>query len=156
MLVDFNNISDESRIWIYASEKELTNNQKDYILDCMSLYLQTWKAHNKPLTSAVTILEDHFIIIALDESKNVATGCSIDIMQKNIQEIEKDLSIYLMNRLNIFCKIDLNDKIVCVSTNKLRDKVRENTLFYDLTIQKKHELLTWCKPIKEGWCKRFL
>ena len=122
----------------------------------MSLHLKKWKAHNIPLTSAVTILEDHFIIIALDESKNLATGCSIDTLQKNVQEIESHLSISLMNRLNIFCKIDLDDKIICISTNKLRDKVGENTLFYDLTIQKKYDLLAWCKPIKEGWCKRFL
>ena len=156
MLVDFNTISDESRIWIYASEKKLTNNQKKYILNFMSLNLQKWKAHNTSLTSGVTILEDHFIIIALDESKNLATGCSIDTLQKNIQEIERELSISLMNRLNIFCKIDLDGKIVCLSTNKLKDKVGDNTLFYDLTIQKKYDLLTWCKPIKEGWCKRFL
>ena len=156
MLVDFNTISDESRIWIYASENKLTNNQKDYILNFMSFHLQEWKAHNIPLTSAVTILENHFIIIALDESKNLATGCSIDTLQKNVQEIESHLSISLMNRLNIFYKIDLDDKIVCISINKLRDKVDESALFYDLTIQKKCDLLTWCKPIKEGWCKRFL
>ena len=119
MLVAFNTISDESRIWIYASEKEFTNNQKDYILNFMSLHLKKWKAHNIPLTSAVTILEDHFIIIALDESKNLATGCSIDTLQKKIQELESNLSISLMNRLNIFCKIDLDDKIICISTNKL-------------------------------------
>ena len=33
--------------------------------------------------------------------------------------------------------IDVDDKIVCISTNKLRDKVDGSTLFYDLTIQKK-------------------
>ena len=65
--------------------------------------------------------------------------------------MEEESSSMIAMRFN-----DLDDKIICISTNKLRDKVRENTLFYDLTIQKKYDLLTWCKPIKEGWCKRFL
>ena len=62
--------------------------------------------HTKyPLTAGVTILENHFIVVALDEGKNGASGCSIDTLQKTIQELEKDLSIALMNRLNVFCKI---------------------------------------------------
>ena len=93
MLVDFNTISDQSRIWIYASEKKLTNDQTDYILKSISTHLQNWEAHKTPLTAGVTILESHFIIIALDEIKNEASGCSIDTLQKNIQEIEKELSI---------------------------------------------------------------
>ena len=32
MLVDFNMLSDESRIWIYAAEQKLSDNQENYIL----------------------------------------------------------------------------------------------------------------------------
>lgn len=153
MLVDFNTISNQSRIWIYASEKKLINNQKDYILESISTHLQNWNAHKTPLTAGVTILENHFIVIALDETKNEASGCSIDILQNNIQEIEKDLSISLMNRLNIFCRID--DKIQCVPSFKLSSVAKSDTLFYDLTIQKKLELDSYLKPISDGWCAQF-
>ena len=151
MLVDFNTINEESRIWIYAAEQKLTNDQENYILKSISYGLQNWEAHKVPLTAGVTILEHHFIIIALDEIKNGASGCSIDTLQNTIQAIEKKLSISLLNRLNIFCRID--DTIKCIPTTKLVDNVNKDTLFYDLTIQKKDELSTWLKPIKEGWCK---
>ena len=154
MLVDFNTIADQSRIWIYAAEHKLTNDQENYILYHISVHIQNWEAHKVPLTAGVTILENHFIIIALDESKNGASGCSIDTLQNKIQEIEKELSVSLLNRLNIFCKID--DTIKCIPTTKLAGNANQETLFYDLTIQKKSELANWLKSIKEGWCSSFL
>ena len=150
MLVDFNTTDDQSRIWIYAAEQKLTNEQENYILKSISDHLQNWESHKVPLTAGVTILEHHFIIIALDETKNGASGCSIDTLQNKIQNLEKELSISLLNRLNIFCRI--NDTIKCIPTTKLADNANKETLFYDLTIQKKNELSNWLKPIEEGWC----
>jgi hypothetical protein len=150
MLVDFNTTSDQSRIWIYAAEQKLTNEQENHILKSISDHLNNWEAHKVPLATGVTILEHHFIIIALDETKNGASGCSIDTLQNKIQEIEKELSISLLNRLNIFCRIE--DTIKCIPTTKLAEHANKETLFYDLTIQKKSELSNWLKPIEKGWC----
>ena len=154
MLVNFNTIPEESRIWIYAAEQKLTNEQESYILQSISDHIKNWEAHKVPLTAGVAILENHFIVVALDESKNLASGCSIDTLQKLIQNLEKDLSISLLNRLNIFCKIE--DEILCVPSFKLESIAKSNTLFYDLTIQKKLELHSYLKPISEGWCASYL
>ena len=86
----------------------------------------------------------------MDENKNRASGCSIDTLQNTIQKIEKELSISLMNRLNVFCKIE--DEILCVPSFKLSTVADKDTLFYDLTILKKRDLNTYLKPISEGWC----
>ena len=154
MLVDFNTTDDQSRIWIYAAEQKLTNEQESYILQSISDHIKNWEAHKVPLTAGVAILENHFIVVALDESKNLASGCSIDTLQKLIQHLEKDLSISLLNRLNIFCKIE--DEILCIPSFKLESIAKYNTLFYDLTIQKKSELHSCLKPISEGWCASYL
>jgi hypothetical protein len=150
MLVDFNTAADQSRIWIYAAEHKLTNDQENHILRSISNYLQNWEAHKVPLAAGVTILENHFIVVALDESQNGASGCSIDSLQKLIQNLEKELSISLLNRLNVFCKIE--DEILCIPSCKLESIAKANTLFYDLTIQNKSELHSYLKPIGEGWC----
>jgi hypothetical protein len=154
MLVDFDILPAESRIWIYAAEQKLTNDQENYILNHISDHLQNWEAHKVFLTSGVTILENRFIVVALDENENGASGCSIDTLQNKIQEIEKELLISLMNRLNVFCIIE--DVITCIPAIKLATNINQDTLFYDLSIQKKIELSNWLKPIKEGWCNRFL
>ena len=154
MLVDFNNISNESRIWVYASPYKLNNDQEDYIINFLSNHLKDWEAHKTSLTAAVTILENHFIVIALDEDINKASGCSIDTLQHKIQELEGYLSVSLTNRLNVFCLID--GVIVCVPSIKLSNAAQEDTLFYDLTIQKKSDLDSYLKPIKMGWCRYLL
>ena len=137
MLVDFNTIADNSRIWIYAAEQKLTNEQEVYVLNSICDHLQNWEAHKVPLTAGVIILENHFIVVALDDSENGASGCSIDTLHNKIQEIEKELSISLLNRLNVFCRVD--DEIQCVPSFKLEGIAKANTLFYDLTIQKKSD-----------------
>ncbi len=150
MLVDFNTTADNSRIWIYSAEHKLTKDQKGYILKSISAHLQNWEAHKVPLTAGVTILENHFIVVALDDSEHGASGCSIDTLQKLIQNLEKHLSISLLNRLNVFCKIE--DEILCIPSFKLDGIAKANTLFYDLTIQNKSDLHSFLKPISEGWC----
>jgi len=150
VLVDFNNISNESRIWVYASPYKLNNDQEDYIINFLSNHLKDWEAHKTSLTAAVTILENHFIVIALDEDINKASGCSIDTLQHKIQEIENYLETSLTNRLNVFCLID--DKIHCIPSSELSNFANKETLFYDLTIQKKSDFNSYLKPIKDGWC----
>lgn len=154
MLTDFNNLPDSSRIWVYAAEKALTQSQQDYILSYVSEHLKGWNAHKVDLTAGVTILENHFIVVALDENINAASGCSIDTLQQTIQALEKELSISLMNRLNVFCKIA--NKIQCVPSFKLGSIATANTLFYDLTILTKSDLNTYLKPISKGWCAHLL
>ena len=154
MLVDFITISDESRLWIYGCESKLTDWQQEVILNKISEYLKTWDYHNNPLTAAVTIKEDHFIVVALDDSEFGVGGCSIDSLQRIIQELENELSISLLNRLNIFCRIE--GIIKCIPTFKLAEHANKETLFYDLTIQKKNELSNWLKPIEEGWCANLI
>ena len=132
MLVEFSKISDESKVWIYSSEKKLNMNQIEYIENKISNHLVNWQSHKKDIEAAVNIVENRFVIIAVDETKVSASGCSIDSLYRLIQDIELQLSISLLNRLNVYCVI--NDKIVCLPISNLKDKVDSSTLFYDLTI----------------------
>ena len=150
MLADFHTLPEESRIWLYAAENTLSKDHQNYILKIISEDLKGWNAHQQPLTAGVTILENHFIVIALDESKNGASGCSIDTLQNTIKKIEKELSISLMNRLNVFCKIE--GSIQVIPSFKLGSVAKADTPFYDLTILTKSDLNTYLKPISEGWC----
>jgi len=154
MLVEFDILPNESRLWIYASEHRLTDKQQDYILKSIYDHLRGWKAHNVPLAAGVKIIENHFIIVALDESKNGASGCSIDTLQNKIQQIENKLSISLLNRLNIFCIVD--DAIVCIPSIDLKNNVHKDTLFYDLTIESKSQIYSFLKPISDGWCAKLV
>jgi len=154
MLADFYTLPEESRVWIYGVVQKLTNEKENYILQSISDHLISWEAHKAPLTAGITIFENHFIVIALDENQNRASGCSIDTLQNKMQDLERELSISLMNRLNVFCRID--DEIQCIPLFELEKFANTKTLFYDLTIQNKSELNSYLKPICEGWCAHLI
>ena len=156
MFIDFKNISDNSRLWIYGSAKVLTSDIQFSISKKITSFLNSWAHHGKYLTCSFTILYDRFIVIALDEDINQTGGCSMDGLQKLILKIDDDFSLDLYNRLNVF--INTENKITCINSNMLNanNDITEDSLFFDLNISKKKELSNWLIPIKIGWCKRFL
>jgi len=153
MFVPFDILNDSSRLWLYGSETELTKQQTSHISEKLTTFLESWEYHQQKLTASFKISENRFIIIALDDREYGVGGCSMDGLQRLIQTFENDLSISLMNRLNVFCKI--GGEIQCVSSFKLKRVANSETLFYDLTIQNKLELHSYLKPIKDGWCSKF-
>ena len=154
MFVPFDILNDSSRLWLYGSETELTKQQTEHISEKLTTFLEAWEYHQQKLTASFKISENRFIIIALNDREYGVGGCSMDGLQRLIQTFENDLSISLMNRLNVFCKI--GEEIQCMSSFKLKSVANSETLFYDLTIQKKTDLHTFLKPISEGWCSRFV
>jgi len=48
MLVDFNTLPEEARIWIYASENALTEDQQRHIISYIAEHLKGWM-HTKCL-----------------------------------------------------------------------------------------------------------
>ena len=90
----------------------------------------------------------------MDDKEYGVGGCSIDSLQRMIQEIERRLDISLLDRLNVFCKI--NEEIRCINVYDLKIHANDDTLFFDLTLQRKSELSSFLKPIRDGWCFKFL
>ena len=80
MIVSFDEISDDARIWIYQSNKLFSNDQIKIIKDRIQDFLNSWTSHGNELKVASKIKYSYFIIIALDQNTSLATGCSIDKM----------------------------------------------------------------------------
>lgn len=154
MYVSFDSLVDSSRLWVYGSDTVLTNTQQEYITKQLISFLENWEYHQKKLTASFKIFENRFLIVALDDSEHGVGGCSMDGLQRLVQSFERELSISLMNRLNVFCKMD--GDIQCIPSFKLGAIANSSTLFYDLTILKKGEIESFLKPISEGWCSHLV
>ena len=75
MLVDFNNIKEESRLIIFSSDKEIIQNS--FIRD-LEAFLKFWKSHGREVVSSFKIFFKHIVIIAIDESEYQVSGCAKD------------------------------------------------------------------------------
>ena len=90
MLVDFKTLPETSRVWIYQANRSFTDSELDEVSTKLKVFIESWTAHGSDLQSGYEIRYKRFIVIALNQNLNIATGCSIDASVHFIQQLEKD------------------------------------------------------------------
>ncbi|MDC1491861.1 ABC transporter ATPase [Flavobacteriaceae bacterium] len=159
MIIDFDVISNESRVWIYQSNRTLSPKEITEIELKIKNFLISWTAHGSDLETSFIIKYSRFIIISLNESFNMATGCSIDSSVRFIQELEKQYSISLLDKMNVSYRhgefIAYKPLIEFKKMIKNRS-ISKNTIVFNNLINNKSEFLNnWEVPIEESWHNRF-
>jgi chemotaxis regulatin CheY-phosphate phosphatase CheZ len=159
MVSDFKTLSKNSRIWIYQSNRSLTQQEKESIFKLIEDFLNNWKSHGVSLNSGFEIKYNRFIVIAQDQNTQIATGCSIDSMVHFIQKLEKQYNISLLDKLNVSYK--QGDYIAYKSLKDFKKMVKDgavskNTIVFNNLVQTKLEYTNyWEVPAFESWHARF-
>lgn len=160
MYVDFNELPENSRIWIYQADREFRLEEIELISAKAMLFIDQWTRHGDDLKGSFTIKYNQFLIIAVDEGFNNVSGCSIDASVRFVQELEKALSIDMMDKMNISFRSGEHINLVKMPQFKAfvkEDKINGDTIVFNNMIATKNELETaWEVPAKESWHQRFL
>lgn len=156
MYIDFNQLHENSRLWIYGSSRIIHEEDKVKIHKIIFPFLQNWQHHGKTLSCSYTILNNHFLIVGLDETINPTGGCSMDGLQNIILKIDNNFNFNFFERLNVF--LFLKNEVKCILSKDLNQitDVDQNSLMFNLNIKKKQDINGWLIPIRDSWCKRFL
>src|ERR1700712_4874044 len=93
--------SENSRVWIYQSNKQLTDTQVIQLQVQLDNFTTGWTAHNSQLKAKAEIRYNRFIILVVDESLAGASGCSIDKSVNYMKQIEQQFNINLFDRFNL-------------------------------------------------------
>jgi hypothetical protein len=101
-VVPFENLPDASRVWIFGSDRTLTEEGTKTLLKGVDEHLTNWKAHGEPLTVGSQLRDDRFLVIAVDQSTAGATGCSIDGLFRVLQGLESRLGASLVGGGRVF------------------------------------------------------
>ena len=104
MLVPFENLPDSSRVWIYQANRSFTNEELEEIQSRLDQFVTQWTAHGADLQAGYLIKYKRFIVLALDQQINAATGCSIDASVHFIQQLEKEFNVDLLDKMNVSYK----------------------------------------------------
>ncbi|MFC7357144.1 ABC transporter ATPase [Jejudonia soesokkakensis] len=160
MLTDFKNLPDDSRIWIYQSNRKLSEEEVSIIQSKTSEFLTQWTAHGANLEAGFEVKYNRFIIIGLNQENASASGCSIDASVHFIQQLEKEFEIDLLDKMNV--TFYSGDYIAHKSLSDFRKmaknkSVSPNTVVFNNLVNTKAEYLeNWEVPAKESWHNRFL
>ncbi|EDP95921.1 ABC transporter ATPase [Kordia algicida OT-1] len=160
MLVAFDKIADEARVWIYQANRSFSETELEELHTKLSNFITQWTAHGTDLEASFEIKYKRFIIIAVDQTKQAATGCSIDASVHFIQQLEKEYNVDLMDKMNVSYKQGqyIAYKDLKAFRKMAKDKaVTGNTIVFNNLVATKAEFLeNWEVPAKESWHGRFL
>ena len=159
MFVPFESLPQESKIWIYQSNRKFSDQECAEIETNLQAFLQNWSAHGTTLEASYQLKYNRFIIIAVNQEVQNATGCSIDASVQFIQNLEKKYDVDLLDKMNVTFKLGehIAHKSLLDFKKMAKDKaVTEKTIVFNNLVNTIEDWNTnWEVPAVESWHSRF-
>lgn len=160
MFTEYKNLPKNSRVWIYQSNREFTEKEVDYIATKAEEFIHNWTRHGDDLKGSFTIKYNQFLVLAVDEGFNNVSGCSIDSSVRFIQQLENELQLDLLDKMNIAFKDKDNINLVKLSDFQKfakHKKITTETIVFNNMVNTKEDFENnWEVQAKQSWHKRFL
>lgn len=160
MLVDFNTLPEESRVWIYQANRTFTDAEILEIESKLNQFIENWTAHGSDLLAGYNIVYKRFIVIALNQNLNRASGCSIDASVNFVQQLEKEYHVDLLDKMNVSFKQGdfIAYKSLLDFKKMAKDKaVSKQTIVFNNLVNNIAEFKeNWEVPASESWHARFM
>ncbi|MBU3659894.1 MAG: hypothetical protein FGM14_08500 [Flavobacteriales bacterium] len=97
----FSNLPAHSRVWLYLADRKLDATEANYVNEQMQHFLSNWAAHNKKLACDGVLLFNQYLILAVDEDIESASGCSIDSSVRFVKALGTELKVDFFDRLKV-------------------------------------------------------
>lgn len=157
MYIEFSQLPPSARIWIYQSNRFLSAEEVTKIKSEAINFVEQWTAHQQTLKAGFEILHNLFLILAVDENHNDASGCSIDKSVHFMQHIAKEYNLDLFNRLNVVYRN--NGKLNLIHFSKLLTDIKNNDpaqifIFNNLISSKNQMQTEWEIPLEKSWLSK--
>ena len=160
MKVEFDKISDESRIWVYQSNEDFTVSDVNIINKKSDLFVHNWMAHDKELQASFKVLNNRFLIIAVNEEFNPIGGCSIDYSLQLLKDISNTINKNLLDRLIVNYRTGSSIKSITLKDlkNNLKNgSISSETVIFNMTVSTKKELLNNFEiKLSSSWLSKFI
>lgn len=150
----------KNRVWIYMSDKELTDEQLGVLQQASAEFLRGWNAHGQALSASFEILHKRFLIIKANEEQFTASGCSIDKQVQFVKSMEQVFTVNFFNRLLVAVKKE--EAVEVIHSSKVADLLKNGTLsaetlVYNCAIATEEELsANFLIPLKKSWLNKFI
>ncbi len=145
--------SPNSKVWVYQSSRPFTDAEIVAINQQLKTFSAEWTAHNLQLHAGGFVYEDRIIVLMVDESKNEASGCSIDKSVHFLKALESQYQINLFDRM-LVTYMD-HDKLSTTTLHEL-DQLEATQLVIDPLVRTKMEFdERFVLPLKDSWMMQY-
>jgi hypothetical protein len=132
-IVSFESLPDESRVWVFGSDRALDDRDADRLLAEVDRFLAQWKAHGVPLTCARDWRDCSLLTIGVDTTQENASGCSIDGLFRSLQALERVLGARLLGGGRVFYR-DESGHVHCVGRDRLPELAAKGAIGKDTRV----------------------
>lgn len=159
MYTNFNDLDNSSRLWVYQSDKLLSEEEKNFILQNGKEFVESWTAHNQALKASIEVRYNRFVILSVDETQAPATGCSIDKSVHFIKALENELKLNLLDKSKVaFMR---GEKLFLENLPAIKKKIEAKEItsdlltFNNMVTTKREFESNWLIPVDDSWMARF-
>ena len=156
-----NKLPDTARVWVFQANRILSDSDQALMHHHMQKFIPDWAAHGKGLSGDYEVAENLFLIVGVDESRALASGCSIDSLTHKVKEIGALIDVDFFDRMAI-AHVTNEGKIELVGMGHFRNMMQSDevgygtTVFNNLVDNKKDLLENWKTKVKDSWHKNIL
>ena len=160
MWVNFDELPLQSRVWVFQSNRIMSPSEQSSIDAAVKQFVQKWSTHGEHMLASHVLYHSCFVVIAADEQKQVASGCSIDSFTTLFKVFGTQNNLSFFDRFSIAHKS--GDEVVISDLDDFKQligdgRITPDTLVFNNLINRRQDLLTkWELPLKESWQKRYL
>ncbi|MCC7454084.1 MAG: hypothetical protein IT222_07960 [Crocinitomix sp.] len=122
-----------SRVWIFQTDRFLTDSECREIQLRLNEFIPNWASHGNGLNGGFKLEKNLFVIVGVDESQSMASGCSIDSLTRVIKELGMSLNVDFFNRLAIAYE-NQQGKLEIVSMTAFKALINSNQVNYDTIV----------------------
>lgn len=153
--VQFDRLPDSSRLWIFAADRRLSDEEASALTQEMQSFVHTWMAHGTPVTGSCEMKYNQFLFIAADES-SLPSGCSTDEMTRRVRMLGETYGTEFLGMPRV--QYLTNGLVTAVARNNFSElakngTVDRRTIVFDNTLTTLGDLRSgkWEIPANESW-----
>ncbi|MCB0344432.1 MAG: hypothetical protein KDD66_04920 [Bdellovibrionales bacterium] len=152
----FDDFDDAARVWIFAADKTLSDEQAANVSNAIADFLDEWAAHGKALNAAVQVFHNRFAVVCANEAEVKASGCSVDALFRAIREVFERSGTLVADSSNIFYQD--GEEVFSISRPAFKQLVEQkavngNTPVFDNSLTTLAAMRTgsWNRAYKDSW-----
>jgi|TARA_B110000240_G_scaffold158023_1_gene175933 hypothetical protein len=160
MYVAYNSLPENSKVWVYPSNRKFYPNEIEEIEVKIKAFIESWKSEDDNFKASYQFLYQRFIIFIVDIDTVALTNEDIDTSVSFILSLQETYDVSLLDKMNVCFKQgefvqykELKDFKKLLKNKALTGK----SIIFDNLISIKQDLENhWEMPIEESWYNRFL
>ena len=159
--IPFDSLPDDARVWVFAADRPLHAARAHELLAEVDHFLDGWAAHGQPLTCARDWRDDRVLAVGVDQSREGASGCSIDGMFRTLQALEPALGTTLLGGGRVYWRdaagaVQVADRET-FATRAAAGDGRDALPVFDTTVTTAGDWRArFERPLRESWHARLV